>query len=290
VSDLLDFWLESLPLLLDGLVVSLNVTGMALGIGIPLGLFLALGVQSKARLANLVSLAVVEIGRGAPALVVLQFAYFGLPATGLTLSSFAAAVFALAWNTGAYTSEIIRSGLESVPYGEIEAASAMGMVRRDTLRFVIVPQGLRVAAPALLGFATQMLQASSLCFAIALPELTSKRTCSEHTTFRYMEILSLAGILYGRHLVPATFAVEDLRNGWETPSSRGNLIRATVETAMGNGKCPNFGSCRRRDPRRRVDGSVRRRLQACARIQNRDPRQAHGGGLQLPAVLHDHDR
>lgn len=207
MSDLLDFWLDSLPLLLDGLVVSLKVTAVALGIGIPLGLFLALGVQSKARLVNLVSLFVVEIGRGAPALVVLQFAYFGLPATGLTLSSFAAAVFALAWNTGAYTSEIIRSGLESVPYGEIEAASAMGMVQRDTLRFVIIPQGLRVAAPALLGFATQMLQASSLCFAIALPELTSNAYMIGTTSFRYMEILSLAGILYAAICVPATIAV-----------------------------------------------------------------------------------
>jgi polar amino acid transport system permease protein len=207
MSELLDFWLDSLPLLIEGLVVSLKVTGVALGIGIPLGLFLALGVQSKARIINLVSLCVVEIGRGAPALVVLQFAYFGLPAAGLTLSSFAAAVFALAWNTGAYTSEIIRAGLESVPYGEIEAASAMGMVQRDTLRFVIIPQGLRVAAPALLGFATQMLQASSLCFAIALPELTSNAYMIGTNTFRYMEILSLAGILYAAICVPATIAV-----------------------------------------------------------------------------------
>jgi polar amino acid transport system permease protein len=207
VSELLDFWLDSLPLLIDGLIVSLKVTGVALGIGIPLGLFLALGVQSKVRIINLVSLCVVEIGRGAPALVVLQFAYFGLPTAGLTLSSFAAAVFALAWNTGAYTSEIIRAGLESVPYGEIEAASGMGMVQRDTLRFVIIPQGLRVAAPALLGFATQMLQASSLCFAIALPELTSNAYMIGTNTFRYMEILSLAGILYAAICVPATIAV-----------------------------------------------------------------------------------
>jgi polar amino acid transport system permease protein len=164
-------------------------------------------VQSKPRLINLASLCVVEIGRGAPALVVLQFAYFGLPQGGLTLSSFAAAVVALAWNTGAYTSEIIRAGLESVPFGEIEASSAMGMMRVDTLRFVIIPQGLRVAAPALLGFAAAMLQASSLCFAIALPELTSNAYVIGTNTFRYMEILSLAGILYAAICVPATIAV-----------------------------------------------------------------------------------
>jgi polar amino acid transport system permease protein len=207
MNDLLGFWLDSLPDLLDGLIVSLRVTGAALAIGFPLGLLLALGVQSKPRLINLASLCVVEIGRGAPALVVLQFAYFGLPQGGLTLSSFAAAVVALAWNTGAYTSEIIRAGLESVPFGEIEASSAMGMMRVDTLRFVIIPQGLRVAAPALLGFAAAMLQASSLCFAIALPELTSNAYVIGTNTFRYMEILSLAGILYAAICVPATIAV-----------------------------------------------------------------------------------
>jgi polar amino acid transport system permease protein len=207
MSGLLDFWLDSLPQLLEGLFVSLKVTGAALGIGIPMGLLLALGVQSKVRLIYLLSLSVVEIGRGAPALVVLQFAYFGLPATGLTLSSFAAAVFALAWNTGAYTSEIIRAGLESVPYGEKEAAAAMGMVPRDTLRFIVIPQGLRVAAPALLGFAALILQASSLCFAIALPELTSNAYMIGTNTFRYMEILSLAGILYAAICIPATVAV-----------------------------------------------------------------------------------
>jgi polar amino acid transport system permease protein len=207
MSELLSFWLDSLPLLLDGLTVSLKVTGSALAIGLPLGVLLALGVQSKRRLANLVSLCVVEIGRGAPALVVLQFAYFGLPQGGLTLSSFASAVLALAWNTGAYTSEIIRAGLESVPFGEIEAASAMGMVRVDTLRFVIIPQGLRVATPALLGFAASMLQATSLCFTIALPELTSNAYLIGQATFRYMEILSFAGILYAAICVPATIAV-----------------------------------------------------------------------------------
>ncbi|RFC67648.1 MULTISPECIES: amino acid ABC transporter permease [Mesorhizobium] len=207
MSDIAAFWLDSLPQLLAGLSISLQVTGAALAIGFPLGLLLALGVQSKVKAVKLPSLCLVEIGRGAPALVVLQFAYFGLPQGGLTLSAFAAAVFALAWNTGAYTSEIIRAGLESVPFGEIEAASAMGMLPRDTLRFVIIPQGLRVAAPALLGFAVAVLQATSLCFAIALPELTSNAYMIGTITFRYMEILSLAGILYAAICVPATIAV-----------------------------------------------------------------------------------
>lgn len=207
MNDVLEFWASNLPQLLGGLTISLKVTAATLAVGLPMGLLLALGVQSKLRPLRLFSLALVEIGRGAPALVVLQFAYFGLPQAGLALSSFAAAVFALAWNTGAYTSEIIRAGLESVPQGEIEAASAMGMVQRDVLRFVIIPQGLRVAAPALLGFAAAILQATSLCFAIALPELASNAYMIGTITFRYMEILLLAGILYAVICIPATIAV-----------------------------------------------------------------------------------
>ena len=122
MSSLLDFWGEWFPTLLDGFVLSLQVTGACLLIGIPLGLVLALGVQSKARSLRWIALVIVEIGRGAPVLILMQFAYFGLPTAGLTLSSFMSAVAAMAWCTGAYTSEIIRAGLESVPFGQREAA------------------------------------------------------------------------------------------------------------------------------------------------------------------------
>ena len=126
------------------------------------------------------------------------------------MTSFAASVVALGWNAGSYISEIMRAGLEAVPRGEVEAASAMGMTFGDTLRFVLVPQGLRVAAPALLGFSATLLQATSLCFAIALPELTSNAYMIGASSFRYMEILCLAGILYAAICIPATIAVGGL--------------------------------------------------------------------------------
>jgi polar amino acid transport system permease protein len=207
MTELIDFWLENLPLMINGLVVSLEVTALALLLGLPLGLVLALGVQSKSPAAKWASMAVVEIGRGAPALILLQFWYFGLPSAGISLSSFTAAVFSLAWTTSAYTSEIIRAGLQAVPQGQKEAAIAVGMTRADALRYIIVPQGLRVAAPALLGFATNLLQATSLCFTIALPELLSQAYMIGTNTFRYMPILCFAGALYAAICIPATLAV-----------------------------------------------------------------------------------
>jgi polar amino acid transport system permease protein len=208
--DLLEFWWEWFPNLLSGLEVSLAVTAVCLVLGIPLGLFLALGVQSRNAMVRSVALVTVEIGRGTPALILLQFAYFGLPNAGLALSSFASASLALAWCTGAYTSEIIRAGLDSVSHGQKEAAAAIGLTRLDALRYVVLPQGLRVAVPPLFGFSILMLQASSLCFAIALPELVSQAYVIGSNTFRYMAILLLAGLLYAIICIPATIAVTAL--------------------------------------------------------------------------------
>jgi polar amino acid transport system permease protein len=197
-----------LPNLLGGLSISLQIAALSLFIGIPSGLLLALGVMSPNKAVWAVSLFLVEIGRGAPALVLLQFIYFGLPSAGLTLASFPAAVLALAWNTGAYTSEIIRTSLQSIAHGQREAATALGLDRFDELRYVLLPQGLRVALPALFGFSILIFQGTSLCFMIALPELVSRAYEIGSTTFRYFPALLCAGVLYACISIPAALLVD----------------------------------------------------------------------------------
>ena len=207
MSDLLEFWGEWFAALLGGFGISLEVTAICLALGIPLGLLLALGVQAKSAVTRWLALVVVEIGRGTPALILLQFAYFGLPTVGLTLTSFVAASLALAWCTGAYTGEIMGAGLQAVPAGQQEAAAAIGLSRLDALRYVILPQGLRVAVPALLGFAIIMLQASSLCFTIALPEIVSQAYIVGSNTFEYLPIFLLAALMFASVCLPATLIV-----------------------------------------------------------------------------------
>jgi polar amino acid transport system permease protein len=210
MMELLNLWKQWIPDLVDGYGLSLEVTGLSLAIGIPLGLALALAVPAKSKTIRIMALTFVEIGRGAPVLILLQFVYFGLPTAGLTLTSFTSAVVALACCTGAYTSEIIRAGFEAVPYGQKEAALVIGLDGIDALRFVIVPQGLRVALPALLGFSIMMLQATSLCFTIALPELVSRASNIGSTTFEYMPVLILAGLMFAVICIPATLLVSVL--------------------------------------------------------------------------------
>ncbi len=210
ISDLIAEWQADFPDLLSGLHVSVVVTFWSLVFGIPIGLLLAVMVSAKTRLPRWVALVLVEVGRGTPALVLLQFVYFGLPATGLTLTSVVASVAALAWNTGAYTSEIIRAGLDSVPFGQREAAVAIGLTRLDALRYVIVPQGLRVSIPALMGFSILIFQSTSLCFTIALPELLSQAYGIGSQNFHYLEVLMLAGLLYAAICVPSGMLVKQL--------------------------------------------------------------------------------
>jgi polar amino acid transport system permease protein len=164
--------------------------------GLPLGLLLALLSMTKMRLPRYMAILLVEIGRGAPALVVLQMVYYGLPSAGINTSAFIAAAVALALTTAAYTSEILRAGLNAVPQREFEAGLALGMTNSDIMRFVVIPQGVLFAVPALMGFAILIFQASALAFTISVPELLARAYRVGAATYLYLDVLILAGLFY----------------------------------------------------------------------------------------------
>lgn len=206
--NLISEWIDIAPELLGGLGASLRLALFSIAVGLPLGLLLAVGTSSSHLVVRGLVIAVVEIGRGTPALVMLQIIYFGLPEADINLTAFLSAGIALGLTTGAYTSEIIRGGLQAVPQGESEAADALGMTRLDTLRFILVPQGLRVAIPALMGFAILIFQATALAYTIALPELLGAAYSIGNATFEYLSVLVLAGLFYAAITVPASFLTE----------------------------------------------------------------------------------
>ncbi|MGY1846420.1 MULTISPECIES: amino acid ABC transporter permease [unclassified Blastococcus] len=216
MTGLFTSWGEWLPRLLEGLGTSVQLTLVSLTIGVPLGLLLALLSSAASRPVRWTAIGLVEIGRGTPALVMLQFVYYGLPSAGLSLTAFVSAVAALSLTTAGYTSEILRAGLQAVPAGEIEAAGALSMSRRDTLRFVVVPQGVRIALPSLMGFAILIFQATSLTFTISVVELLSQAYSIGAATFRYLDVLLLAGLLYLAVTIPA---------GWLTNRTERRLSR-----------------------------------------------------------------
>lgn len=211
-------WAEQLPTLLQSLLMNVEITLVSLAVGLPLGLLLAVSSSSTRWYVRFPTIVVVELGRGTPALVLLQFLYFGLPQVELTLESFTAACAGLALTTAAYTSEIMRAGLQSVPAGQREAAQATGMGQRDQFRFIILPQGLRVAIPALLNFAILIFQATTLCFAIAVPELLSRSYEIGSQTFQYLESLGLAAVLFAAVTMPGIAVVRVLERRLARPS------------------------------------------------------------------------
>lgn len=196
-------WGDYLPSLLSGLGMSLKLAGASLLVGLPLGLVLALMVQAPLWIVRWVAIAIVELGRAVPALVLLQLAYYGLPTIHITLTSFMAATAGLGWITAAYSSEMFRAGVASVPQGQHEASAALGLGTIDTYRSIVIPQGVRVALPALLGLAIQIFQATALAFTIGLPELLSQAYAIGNETFRFLSVLTLAGLLYAAVVLPA---------------------------------------------------------------------------------------
>ena len=203
VADLVAYY----PQLIGGLWVSIRLAFLTFCIGIPGGLLLAIAAISKRNRIRIFSVTLIEIGRGTPALVVLQVVYFGLP---VTLSGFVSAGVALGLTTAAYTSEIIRGGLQAVPEGEIEAAQALGMGRFSALRDVIIPQGMLIALPALVSFCVIMFQATTLAFSIAVPELMSQARSISSSTFHYFNLFVIAGVMYGAITITASALIDRL--------------------------------------------------------------------------------
>ena len=195
--ELLTQWLSWLPNLTPGLLVSLQLTGLSLLFGFPLGLLFAVMAASKLAPLQWVSFLFVEIGRGLPALVLLYLLYFSLPDAGITLTSLTTAIIALTWNTGAYASEYFRAGIASVPLGQKEAALTSGLRGWTGFRLIILPQALRISTPPLAGFAVLVVQGSALAFVIAVPELMSKAFEIGSITFEYLSVYTLTAVIYG---------------------------------------------------------------------------------------------
>jgi polar amino acid transport system permease protein len=193
---MLQLWKGYLPGFLDGLRVTMELTGTSLLIGLPLGVVLALASTASKRMIRWTFIAVVEIGRGAPALIVLYFVYYGLPQLHLTWSSFISAMIALGFETGAYTAEIFRAGINAVPAGQREASQALGLSRSKELRLIVLPQALRLVVPPVVGFSILLFQTTSLAYAVSVPELLSRAYNEASITYQFTATLTLAGVMY----------------------------------------------------------------------------------------------
>jgi polar amino acid transport system permease protein len=174
-----------MPQLLKGSRVTIALTVLAVGMGIILSLFLALGKMSKNVIVNKACSAYVFFFRGTPLLMQLFFIYYALPmvAPVLTINNrFLAAFIAYSLNSAAYLAEIIRAAILSIDKGQFEASRALGLSYAQTMRLVIIPQSIRRLIPPVGNEFIMMLKDASLVSMIALVDITKATRNIEGST------------------------------------------------------------------------------------------------------------
>jgi polar amino acid transport system permease protein len=165
--------LNAMPALLNGAVLTVALTVVAVFFGMILGLFLALGRISKNKIIDRICWLYIWFFRGTPLLMQIFFIYYALPLIykPFTLAQVPAAFLALSLNSGAYLAEIIRAAIQSIDKGQMEAARALGMSQTQAMRQVIIPQSYRRLIPPVGNEFIALLKDSSLVSVIALTEL-----------------------------------------------------------------------------------------------------------------------
>jgi polar amino acid transport system substrate-binding protein len=151
--------------------VAISVLSMLLAVGV--GFFLAIVRVFAPRPLQMLAVAYIEVIRGTPLLIQLLFIYFGMPNIGIKLDPWVAGILALGLNYAAYEAENYRAGLLSVPKGQMEAARALGMTRRQALRHVVIPQAFRLVLPPVTNDFISLLKDSSLVTMISIMDLTN---------------------------------------------------------------------------------------------------------------------
>jgi polar amino acid transport system permease protein len=172
--DWIKFFIDSLPVFMQGLVVTLELTVVGLCAGFVLGLLAALGRVYGSPWVRRLSVAYIELFRGTPLLVQIFLVYYGLPGFGITLSRMLSAFIALGLNSGAYQAEYLRGAIQAIGDAQMMAGRSIGMSRWGTIRYVILPQALRLVIPSWSNEPISLLKSTAIAFLIAVPDLMTK--------------------------------------------------------------------------------------------------------------------
>jgi polar amino acid transport system permease protein len=184
---------EVLPLLLEGLIVTVQATVIGMVIASILGLFIALAMRAPTRWVRIPLRFVSDFIRMTPLLVQLVFVYLLSP-PWVPLLAIGCAVLGVHYAT--YMSEVYRAGIEAVPKGQWEAATALNMAPGRTWRAVILPQAIRNTLPGLGNYAISMFKETPFLFAIGIVEMYTRAQSFGANTFSYIESLTMVGLLF----------------------------------------------------------------------------------------------
>lgn len=209
-SSFLQHAQDFLPILLQGAVVTVQVTVLSFLLSSVLGLALALMKLSPVRAVSWAGAVIVNVIRGLPIIVQLFYIYFVLPEFGVQLTAFQAGVIGLGIAYSAYQAENFRAGIEAVDPGQREAAQAMGMRSALIMRRVILPQAFRIALPPYGNTLVMMLKDSSLVSTITVAEMTRAGQLIASSTFQNMTVYTLVALLYLLMSLPLVWGLRRL--------------------------------------------------------------------------------
>jgi len=199
------------PLLVEGFWLTLALSLVAVPLAVLCGILIAVAQDTPLRLLRLSIAAYVDVMRAIPPLVLLILIFYGLPFLGLRMNEFSAAVLALVLNGSSYFAEIFRAGLESVAKGQTEAARSTGMSWRQSLLYVVLPQGTRNVLPDLISNTVELVKQTSIASVVALQELLRSAQIAQGITYNPTPLVA-AAIIYFLLFWPFVRIVSRMQN------------------------------------------------------------------------------
>ena len=190
----IDIMVRAFPTILRGLGMTLLICAVVIPLGLAGGLMAALASTAQSRWLRWPAVALVDLFRAIPPLVLLIFVYAGLPFAGIRLSPFVAVTIAFLLNNSSYYGEVFRAGLISIGKGQWEAARSTGLTQRQTLIHVILPQATRNVLPDLISNTVEVVKLTSLASVVSLGELLHAADLARSVTYNASPLTLAAGV------------------------------------------------------------------------------------------------
>jgi polar amino acid transport system permease protein len=212
----------ALPVLLDGLWLTLEISAIVIAASTVLGFPVAVARMSKIEVIRWPAQLYIEAFRCTPLLVQLIWVFYALPALlGVTFPGKLSIIIALTAHLTAFMAEAYRAGMQSVPVEQIEAAQMLRMSRVKILRHIVVPQAFRQQIPTILSLNVSMFKDTSLVSALGMADLTFQGNVLQSQTYRPMEIITVVALLYFTIAFPATLFTSYIERRLLASGSRG---------------------------------------------------------------------
>lgn len=207
-----DYTWEILPRLLEATLNTVFAAGAGYAIALVFGLFLALAQRSKSRILTFIVRELVEFVRSTPLLLQIFFIFYVGPQFGITLSPWVSGMIAIGVHYSCYLSEVYRGGIESVPKGQWEAATALNMSTFQTYKRVVIPQAIPPAIPGMGNYLVGIFKDTPMLSVIGVAELIHTANAIGSETWRYLEAYTLVGIIFLVLSLPAASFIRAFEN------------------------------------------------------------------------------